>query len=266
MRIEDYGLLQKLKFFVVYHSVIRYLTFLEKKVLTSANTIITNYRSTEKILEDQFGVSPSKFYRAAFTVAVYKRSATPQKKKQTIRLPKKFILFMSRHDPRKGVNFLLHAMKLLHDKKVNIPLVIGGTGELFEVNKRLAVKLGLTKTVQFIGFVDDPRPILQKAYAFCFPTIEEGAGALMINELMGQGVPIITTACDGIIEDIIDGKTGLLVPPQNPRALAHAIEKLWNNPSLTKRLGQNAQKEFNNRFTFDNMKKDIKKLISTISF
>ena len=262
VRVADFGFTLKAKYFVIFNTVVRYLTFLEGILLRRADIVITNYKSTEEIIKKQFGIAQSRFKRAAFSVEVYARNAA-KTEKANVKLPKKYMLFFSRHDPRKGVNFMLHAMKILQNQKFNIPLLIGGTGDMFEANKKLAENLGL-RNVKFLGFVADTKPLLKNTSAFVFPTMEEGAGALTINEAMSIGAPIVSTACDGIIEDIEDGKSGLLVPMGDPDALAEGMKKLIDNPVLAKTLGKNAKAAYAKRFNFDLMHKDIEKLLRGI--
>lgn len=262
--VNDYGVLLKLKFFIIYHTIVRILSLFEKVILNSADAVITNYKSTEKILQGEFGINPSKMVRTTFLIKVYARQ-TDNATKEINKLPKKYILYLSRHDPRKGINYLLHAIKILKDQnKLTIPVVIAGKGELWMANKNLAKKLNITDVVQFPGFIDNPTQILKNATIFCFPTIEEGAGALIINEAMSLGVPILTTECDGIPEDIDNGKSGVLVPIANSEALAKKLLYLLDNPDFTKRLGQNASKSFHQKYNLEKMKKDIESLLNRV--
>ena len=105
---------------------------------------------------------------------------------------------------------------------------------------------------------------MKKCSIFIFPSIEEGAGALTINEAMEMGLPIVSTACDGIIEDIENGKSGLLVPKEDSSAMAIAIERILNSPDLTKKLRKNAKKYYKERFNPEYMRRDIKQLLLKI--
>lgn len=257
--IKDYGLL-KLKYLLIYYTLVQLLSALERMVIFGCDIIITNYQSTEEILIKQFNVPRSKFKRCHFWVETYQRNGL-QKDRKHFKLPKKFLLFMSRHDVRKGINFLLHAHKILLDQGYKIPLVIAGDGQMLKANRNLASKLGLNRWVKFLGFVNDPLPLMKKATIFCLPSIEEGAGALVVNEAMAQGLPIIATTCDGILEDLKHNHSAILVPKADPVALAAAILKLWNNPDFAKKLGENAKVRFDNQFNLRLMSQDIKKLI-----
>ena len=102
---------------------------------------------------------------------------------------------------------------------------------------------------------------MKNAEVFCFPTVEEGAGALIINEAMSLGLPIVATACDGIVEDIENGKSGILVPVKDPSSFAQAIEQLIENPQYAKMLGNNAKKRYKQLFTYARMREDIKQIL-----
>ncbi|MCX6706179.1 MAG: glycosyltransferase family 4 protein [Candidatus Woesebacteria bacterium] len=264
LRIKDYGIRLKLKYLAIYLTVAQYLSVLERIVLKSADIIITNYRSTEEILKEEFAVKQNKFHRAHFYVQLYKRSVQKAVEGNEIKLPKKFLLFFSRQDPRKGVNYLLHAMKILIEMGYKIPLLIAGGGDMLPYNIKLTKKLKIEKYVKFLGFVNNPKLLMEKCSVFVFPSIEEGAGALTINEAMEMSLPVVSTACDGIIEDIEDGKSGLLVPKENSDAMAIAIERILNSSDLAKKLGKNAKKYYDRNFSYQKMEKDIKKLMSSL--
>ncbi|MBI2028406.1 MAG: glycosyltransferase family 4 protein [Candidatus Levybacteria bacterium] len=264
LRISDYGILKKIKFLLIYYTIVQFLTLFEERIIKRADIIVTNYRSTEEILKKQFSIGQSKFFRTTFLTQVYSRQAKEGKIVNNKDIPKKYILYLSRHDPRKGINFLLHTMKILVEQGVTIPLVIAGTGQMLNSNKKLANKLGIHKHIKFLGFVNNSKLLLKKAEIFCFPTIEEGAGALIINEVMSLGVPIVSTECDGIREDIKNEHSGLLVPMANPKQMAYAIKRLLNNRSFARNLGKNAKKDYKKRFNYFNMKQDIENLLSRV--
>lgn len=263
--INDYGIILKLKFTFIYHTLVKILSLFEKMILNSADIVITNYNSTDKILHEEFGIDSSKIKRTTFLTEIYTRQTDNSTKESSIKLPIKYILYLSRHDPRKGINYLLHAVKILKDQnKLTIPVIIAGKGELWKANQNLAKKLDINDVVQFPGFIKNPTLILKNATVFCFPTVEEGAGALIINEAMSLGVPILTTDCDGLPEDIENGKTGELVPIANPQALANKLLYLLENPNYTKELGNNASKSFHKKYNYEKMKTDIETLLKSV--
>ena len=264
LKVSDYGFWPRLKYLAIYLTVVQYLALIEKMILKFADYIIVSYRSTEEILKKEFNINPKIFYRIRSYVQVYKRKVLKTQEGSEIKLPKKYLLFFSRQDPRKGVNFLLHAMKILIEMGYRVPLLIAGGGDMLFYNIKLAKKLKIEKYVKFLGFVNDPKSLMKKCSIFIFPSIEEGAGALTINEAMEMGLPIVSTACDGIVEDIENGKSGLLVPKEDSSAMAVAIERILNSPDLAKKLRKNAKKHYKERFNLECMKQDIKQLLLKI--
>jgi len=261
LSIQDYGLLVHVKFFVIYHTIVRLLTLLERVVLLTSDTIVTNYQSTERILMQQFHIPKNKFIRTPFPIEAYIRSNKKVPRVAPVHLPKQYILYLSRHDPRKGVNILLHAARILIDRGGMIPLLIGGTGELYLAHQRLSNKLGLDRWVTFMGFIPDATQLMGHATIFCLPTFEEGAGALIINEAMSYKLPIVTTSCDGIVEDIKNETSGLLVPMGNPQALARALERLIHSPSLRQKLSRNAYAQYKHTNNQIKIKEDIYRVL-----
>lgn len=264
LRASDYGFLPRLKYLAIYLTVVQYLALIERVILKYADIIIVNYHSSKEILKKEFHINPKIFYQARLYVQVYKRKVLKAKEGNEIKLPKKYLLFFSRQDPRKGVNFLLHAMKILVEMGYKVPLLIAGGGDMLSHNIKLAKKLKIEKYVKFLGFVNDPRPLMKKCSVFIFPSIEEGAGALTINEAMEMGLPVVSTACDGIVEDIEDEKSGILVPKEDADAMAIAIERILKSPSLSKKLRVNAKKHYKKRFNLKYMEQDIERLLSKI--
>lgn len=260
VRVKDYGIILKLKYLAAYYTIVQFLAFWESIVLRSADLIITNYKSTERIIQKEFGIPKNRFERSHFFAEPHERKVKGAVYELNEKLPKRFLLFISRHDPRKGVNFLLHALSILVKQKRAIPLIIAGQGVMLEANKRLAKKLNLENWVKFVGFVNNPKDLMRKATVFVFPTLEEGAGALVVNEAMTMGCPIVATDCDGIKEDIKNEESGLLVPAQS-ELFAKAIIRLLNNPKFAKTLGNNAKKRIRQDFTFEKMQKDTEVLI-----
>lgn len=264
LKISDYGFWPRLKYLAIYLTVVQYLALIEKMILKFADYIIVSYRSTEEILKKEFNINPKIFYRIRSYVQVYKRKVLKTQEGSEIKLPKKYLLFFSRQDPRKGVNFLLHAMKILIEMGYRVPLLIAGGGDMLSYNIKLTKKLKIGKYVKFLGFINDPKYLMKKCSIFIFPSIEEGAGALTINEAMEMGLPIVSTACDGIVEDIENGKSGLLIPKEDSRAMAISIARILNSPDLAKKLRKNAKKYYKERFNPEYMKKDIKQLLLKI--
>jgi glycosyltransferase involved in cell wall biosynthesis len=72
-------------------------------------------------------------------------------------------------------------------------------------------------------------------------------------QAMLAGLPVVTTPVGSILEVVEDGRTGLVVPPRDARALADAIARLLDDPALARRLGAAARAEAAERFAQDRM-------------
>ena len=119
-------------------------------------------------------------------------------------------------------NLLKAIFKIIHSTNKNLNFSIAGDGELRPKLEELINNLELVNTVSLLGIRHDIPQLLQKADFFILSSKFEGLPTVVI-EAMACGAFVIATDCGGTAE--IMGDTGILVPPQDPEALANAIEK-----------------------------------------
>lgn len=132
----------------------------------------------------------------------------------------------------KGFDLLLMAMQELDDE---VRLLLGGDGPQRE---RLAAEAaGLAGRTDLIGFVPDVAEFMGRIGLFVLPSRSEGLGLVLV-EAMAAGRPVVATRVGGIPEVVSDGETGLLVPPEDPVALAVAIRRILDDPDLAARMGR----------------------------
>ena len=105
-----------------------------------------------------------------------------------------------------------------------------------------------------MGFQKDIYTHMQKLDLLMIPSLHEGLPYTLL-EAMYLKVPVIASAVGGLKEVIMDGYTGILVPPADPDAIAKAIERTYLNTTLRKRLSQNAFNEVIDKFTIATMAK-----------
>ena len=131
---------------------------------------------------------------------------------------------------------LLRAWALVHDRVPGAVLALVGEGELDAELRTLATELGLAESVRFVA----PREGLAPAYAdadvFVLSSRWEGLPYVVL-EAMSFGLPVVSTRVDGIPEAVVDGTSGLLVPPSAPKALASAIAGVLDDPDTRARMG-----------------------------
>jgi glycosyltransferase involved in cell wall biosynthesis len=125
-----------------------------------------------------------------------------------------------------------------------------GDGPLREHLVALCSDLGLNDNVVFAGYRLDAVEIVAASDVFCHPTFYEGFG-LALAEAMALGVAVVATGVPGVLELVDDGQTGLLVPPQNPVALAQALNELLADPDRRRLLGRAAQESVRSRYDPD---------------
>ena len=88
----------------------------------------------------------------------------------------------------------------------------------------MAQTLGLERIVRFTGFRRDVPEVMSALDLFVFPSHAEAFGLVLI-EAMAMERPVVSTNCDGVLDIVVDGVTGLTVPPKDPVRLAAAIEQ-----------------------------------------
>ena len=138
--------------------------------------------------------------------------------------------------PLKGIAHLIRAMTLLRSQFPAVRLEIAGAGPEESALKLEARKLGLDECITFLGWQSDMASLFAKWDVFVLPSLEEGFGIALV-EAMAAGLPVIATTVGGIPEIVEHGKTGLLVAPGDPHALAEQIEILLKDAAERKRLG-----------------------------
>ena len=165
--------------------------------------------------------------------------------------PAPLIVSVSRHDPRKGLDVLLHALADLRARGVPFRACLTSSGPLLSAHRRLATRLGLDGVTVFPGWVPDPYPYLLAADVFVLPSLQEGSGALALLEALQAGCAVVASDIDGVPEDVVHGESALLVPPGDAAALGRALETVLGDAGLRTRLGRAARATFEARFSAD---------------
>ncbi|MFX0094262.1 MAG: glycosyltransferase family 4 protein [Candidatus Hodarchaeota archaeon] len=168
----------------------------------------------------------------------------------------------------KGYEILLKAASLAIMKEKNLRFLIVGRGTprmVRELRKNIT-RLKLNKIVYYLGYREDAFQIVKDADFFVLPSLTD-ASPLTILEAMALGKPVIATKSGGAVEIIDDGKSGFIIPIKNPSELCKRILELAKDTDQIKRMGKNALKVFEERFTavifaknFENLYIEISKL------
>lgn len=150
--------------------------------------------------------------------------------------------FVGRFSPGKGHEELLEAARLLSERHRNIHFLIVGEASHGEERyaeriKSLAHSPGLAKLVTFAGYRKDIPDIMSAFDIFAFPSHAESFGVVLI-EAMATERPVVSTNCDGVLDIVVDGETGIYVHPRNAQELASALERFIIDPALRETTGR----------------------------
>jgi glycosyltransferase involved in cell wall biosynthesis len=149
--------------------------------------------------------------------------------------------------PQKDYETFVNACSLLRDWQVDYRVVICGNGPQLSYIKRLVAAHELTERIEFAGWVPDAAMRMVSWDVFVLTTHYEGLSYALL-EAMIAGRPIVASRVEGVKGVIEDGVSGLLVPPQDPRAVACAVVQLINDPERAHELGKEAHARAIGRF------------------
>jgi glycosyltransferase involved in cell wall biosynthesis len=149
----------------------------------------------------------------------------------------------------KGVDMLLKSWASLERKFPSAMLLIVGTGGDKATLENLSHDLGITVTCKFTGFRSDIPELLGSSDVFVLPSYAEGMSNSLL-EAMSAGLSVVSTRTGRAPDFVMDGVTGLLVPPGDEEAITSAISKLLKDDDYKQSLGSEARKYVCSNFDF----------------
>lgn len=163
------------------------------------------------------------------------------------------IMVLGRLAKQKGLEDLLESVpQILQQSASKFRILLVGEGPLEAELEQLTQQLNISEYILFLGFRDDIGDLLAATDIVVLPTLREGLSIALL-EAMSAAKPVITTTIGSNKEVIVDGISGLLVPPKCPDRIAEAIVNLMENDQLRKSLGSEAKKKFEQYYTEDRM-------------
>jgi len=178
------------------------------------------------------------------------------------------LLVTSRLTPWKGHMTLLEAVARLADRWPRLKLVVVGEVAFWEADyerqlKQRVAELGLTHQVIWTGFRSDVPELLRLCDIFVLPSLREPFGRVII-EAMATGRPVVATKSGGVPEVVVDGQTGLLVPPNDDAVLAAAIETLLIDRKCAQQMGVAGLARARELFSTDRVAQQVQELYRRI--
>ena len=143
--------------------------------------------------------------------------------------------------PQKGIDVLIRALAQTTGAARDWTLNLVGDGPEREALQRQVQQAGLQEQVQFLGFRSDPQTFLLQAGVFVLPSRFEGMPNALLEAMAAGLAVVVTDASPGPLEVVVNGVSGLVVPRDDPFALAEALDRLAADPLLRERLGAAAR-------------------------
>jgi glycosyltransferase involved in cell wall biosynthesis len=172
---------------------------------------------------------------------------------------------VGRLEPRKGTATLLAAAAALRAEGCHdVTLVVVGDGPLRAELILEAARLGIAPHVQWLGDLADVSTVLAALDVFVLPSRTEGMSNALL-EGMAMALPVVATAVGGTPEVISDGQSGLLVPADNPSAMAAAIGRVLDDAAFAARLGAAARHTVEERYGARSMVRRLEAVYAAVA-
>ena len=164
------------------------------------------------------------------------------------------VLFVGKLIYYKGLDYLFQAFSQMKTSKTC--LIVVGDGVERERLTYLARQLRITDRVFFLGAVPDSQlPFVYSiADVVVLPSVSRReAFGIVLLEAMAAGKPVVASAIPGVSEVVLDGRTGYLVPPRDPVALAAALDSILQDRSIARKMGDEAKRVANSRYDWEHV-------------
>jgi glycosyltransferase involved in cell wall biosynthesis len=166
----------------------------------------------------------------------------------------------------KGHADVIAALPAIVEQIPDVAFMFIGRDNMNGEIQRLAQESGLSEYIIFTGFNPEVRPFYELFDLFLLPSTWEGC-PVSILEAMAMGKPVVGTTVGGIPELVVEGQTGLLIPPHNPVAIASSVVSLLKKPDEARKMGQAGRARVEEHFTLPEMVRKIEtvydKLLTT---
>ena len=178
-----------------------------------------------------------------------------------------YILAVGGFRKRKGFDTAIRAFNMVAAERPGIELCIAGDGAERENLQRLAKDLALADRVVFPGNVLGPDKIrlYNSSLFFVCPSRWEEPFGIVNLEAMAAGKAVVASSRGGIADIVVDGETGLLVPHDDPEAMAKAFRRMLDDEGLRIRLGENGARRVAENFTWERIAREYLDLFEKIT-
>lgn len=165
----------------------------------------------------------------------------------------------------KGQRVAVEAMFLIVKEHPEARLAIVGEGTDREDLETTAEALGIRGSVQFTGFVQDVRELMSACDVVIVPSSRGEGFGLVAVEAMALSRPVVASAQGGLPEIVVPGETGLLVPPNDPQALADAVCELVAKPEIAQLMGAKGRARVEQHFALGEQMRKVLDILDSRS-
>lgn len=153
--------------------------------------------------------------------------------------------WVGRVSREKGPDVLLSSLPEIEIPRLQVSII--GTGRERPALERRVMELGLESVVSFHGLIPDAAELYRAFDVFVLSSRTEGT-PISLFEAIGAGIPVVATKVGGVPDVVRHGEDGLLVPPEDPAALAGAVRSVYEDPSAAQERASSARRRLQREF------------------
>ena len=233
-----------------------------KKIVVVAHSIkVSILEAMKRIPPDRIQVC----YQGA-DLSIYDSNKHNQKVRARVRselgidVKNTVIATIARLELSKGHQYLLQTAARVLQEHSNVIFIIAGEGSEKAHIEQIAHSLGISDRIVFTGFVNDIAQLLSVVDFLVQPSLEEGLSNAVM-EAMAMAKPIVATNVGGVSELIVQGETGLMVPPMDSERLTEAILQLLKDKNRMNAMGVAGRRRMETHFNMDVQVKVLENLL-----
>lgn len=173
------------------------------------------------------------------------------------RNPKEFVIGMvARITPLKGHSDFIRTVSILSRQMPRLKALVIGSApkeKYMEDLELLTRRLGLSKTVEFLGAKEDISSVMDSLDILVSATVTQEAFGRVVIEAQASGVPVVATRVGGVVDIVEDGRTGLLCAPHDPKDMAEKIMRLYSDKEFAESMAKAARSRVESDFSLEKM-------------
>lgn len=229
-----------------YYNVVFFPLIMQGMVARRVDAIITSSVAGKEEIQRVFGVDSARVHLVHTGVDLETFCPDPKVERDY----RELLFVGNAQDPRKGIKVLLEALVLLPP---SVHLTIVDEDEPHKTYAPALVRqMGLGGRVKFTGRLSQTKLVerYRRAWVLVLPSRFEGFG-LPVVEALGCETPVVVTRAGSLPEVVGEGEGGLLVPPEDPRALAEAVHAMITRQDMARQMGEKGRRRVKDMFSWE---------------